>query len=196
MWIKRNAPPRVPPRVKIRGTTEYAGMAELVDSVDLGAVTSGKVFWFCCPWKNWICGYDEIGKHTGFRFLRASLRVRVPLPAPRTKRQSIPVNCRFFLCFLHFLQAILSANYFLLWIFIVSSSPISFSSCRSSSQSWSNHRGLCVWLFHSWFLFDDWSALRYNAQKGICPPCWKAHPFFHPRGFPIPQRIAGSTTLE
>ena len=29
---------------KIRGTKEYAGMVELVDSVDLGDVTSGKVF--------------------------------------------------------------------------------------------------------------------------------------------------------
>ena len=28
-WIKRNAPPRVPPRVKIRGTKEYEGMVEL-----------------------------------------------------------------------------------------------------------------------------------------------------------------------
>ena len=43
-WIKRNAPPRVPPRVKIRGTIEYAGVVELVDSVDLGDVTSVKVF--------------------------------------------------------------------------------------------------------------------------------------------------------
>jgi len=32
-----------PPRVKIRGTKEYAGMVELVDSGDLGAVTSVKV---------------------------------------------------------------------------------------------------------------------------------------------------------
>ena len=46
MWIKQNAPPRVPPRVKIRGAKEYAGMVELVDSVDLGAVTSVEVFWF------------------------------------------------------------------------------------------------------------------------------------------------------
>ena len=45
-WIKRSAPPRVPPRVKIRGTKEYAGVVELVDSVDLGAVTSEKVFHF------------------------------------------------------------------------------------------------------------------------------------------------------
>ena len=33
-----------PPRVKERGTKEYAGMVELVDSVDLGDVTSVKVF--------------------------------------------------------------------------------------------------------------------------------------------------------
>ena len=44
MWIKQNAPPRVPPRVKIRDTKEYAGMLESVDWTDLGAVTSGKVF--------------------------------------------------------------------------------------------------------------------------------------------------------
>ena len=43
-WIRRNAPPRVPPRVKIRGTKEYADVVELVDSLDLGAVTLGKVF--------------------------------------------------------------------------------------------------------------------------------------------------------
>ena len=43
-WIRRNAPPRVPPRVKSRGTTENADVVELVDSVDLGTVTSVKVF--------------------------------------------------------------------------------------------------------------------------------------------------------
>lgn len=37
MWIKRNAPPRIPPRVKIRGKSEYAGMAELADVLDLGS---------------------------------------------------------------------------------------------------------------------------------------------------------------
>ena len=36
-WIKRNAPPRVPPRVKLRGTTKYAGMMELADMQDLGS---------------------------------------------------------------------------------------------------------------------------------------------------------------
>ena len=41
MWIRRKAPPRVPPRVKIE---EYADVVELVDSLDLGAVTSVKVF--------------------------------------------------------------------------------------------------------------------------------------------------------
>ena len=45
MWVKRNAPPRVPPRVKIRGVTKYAGMAELADVLDLGAVTLEKVFY-------------------------------------------------------------------------------------------------------------------------------------------------------
>ena len=43
-WIKQNAPPRVPPRVKMRGITEYADVVEMVDSVDLGTVTSAKVF--------------------------------------------------------------------------------------------------------------------------------------------------------
>ena len=37
-----------PPRVKIRGTKEYAGMVELVDSGDLGDVTLVKVFPSCC----------------------------------------------------------------------------------------------------------------------------------------------------
>ncbi len=36
-WIKRNAPPRLPRRVKIRGTTQYAGMMELADMQDLGS---------------------------------------------------------------------------------------------------------------------------------------------------------------
>ena len=37
MWIKRNAPPRIPLREKISGTTEYAGMMELADMQDLGS---------------------------------------------------------------------------------------------------------------------------------------------------------------
>ena len=37
MWIKQNAPPRVPPRVKIRGAKEYAGVVELADTYDLGS---------------------------------------------------------------------------------------------------------------------------------------------------------------
>ena len=36
-WIKQNAPPRVPPRAKMRGVTEYADVVEMVDSVDLGS---------------------------------------------------------------------------------------------------------------------------------------------------------------
>ena len=43
-WIRRNAPPRLPHRVKIRGTTQYAGVVELADTYDLGAVTLVKVF--------------------------------------------------------------------------------------------------------------------------------------------------------
>ena len=35
-WINRNAPPQVTSPCKNRGTTKYAGMVELVDSVDLG----------------------------------------------------------------------------------------------------------------------------------------------------------------
>lgn len=37
MWVKHNAPPRIPLRVKIRGTKEYAGMMELADMQDLGS---------------------------------------------------------------------------------------------------------------------------------------------------------------
>ena len=51
--------------------TEYAGMVELVDSEDLGAVTSVKEFWIQTAGEGsaaYICGYDEIGKHAGFRF--------------------------------------------------------------------------------------------------------------------------------
>ena len=47
MWVKQNAPPRIPLRVKERGTKEYAGMMELADMQDLGAVTSVKVFPLC-----------------------------------------------------------------------------------------------------------------------------------------------------
>ena len=43
-WIRRNAPPRLPHRVKFRGTKEYAGVVELADTYDLGTVTSVKVF--------------------------------------------------------------------------------------------------------------------------------------------------------
>ena len=46
LWIRRYAPPRIPLRVKIRGTKEYADVVELVDSLDLGDVTSVKVFHF------------------------------------------------------------------------------------------------------------------------------------------------------
>ena len=52
MWIEHCAPPRVPPRVKIEGikivnfqlSIIFAGVVELADTLDLGAVTSGKVF--------------------------------------------------------------------------------------------------------------------------------------------------------
>ena len=43
--IRPSAPPRIPPRVKMRGVTEYADVVEMVDSVDLGTVTSEKVFY-------------------------------------------------------------------------------------------------------------------------------------------------------
>ena len=36
-WIRLGAPPRIPLRVKIRGTKEYAGMMELADMQDLGS---------------------------------------------------------------------------------------------------------------------------------------------------------------
>ena len=48
-WIRRNAPPRIPLRVKERGTKEYAGMVELVDSVDLGSTARACRFESCCP---------------------------------------------------------------------------------------------------------------------------------------------------
>ena len=40
---RQNAPPRGPPRVKIE---DHADVVELVDSLDLGVVTSVKVFRF------------------------------------------------------------------------------------------------------------------------------------------------------
>ena len=42
--IRLSAPPRIPLRVKIRDVTEYAGVVELADTYDLGAVTLEKVF--------------------------------------------------------------------------------------------------------------------------------------------------------
>ena len=48
-WIRLSAPPRIPLRVKIRGTKEYAGMVELVDSVDLGSTARACRFESCCP---------------------------------------------------------------------------------------------------------------------------------------------------
>ena len=51
MWIKLRAPPRVPPRVKIRGFHFSADVVELVDSLDLGAVTLVKVFPSRCHWE-------------------------------------------------------------------------------------------------------------------------------------------------
>ena len=48
-WIRQNAPPRIPLRVKIRGTKEYAGVVELVDSVDLGSSAKACRFESCRP---------------------------------------------------------------------------------------------------------------------------------------------------
>ena len=59
-WIRQNAPPRIPLRVKIRGTKEYAGVVELVDSVDLGDVTLGKVFRFRCSRKTEYAGMMKL----------------------------------------------------------------------------------------------------------------------------------------
>ena len=56
MWIRRNAPPRVPPRVKIRGTIKSAGVVELVDSLDLGSNARACRFESCCPHQNKIGG--------------------------------------------------------------------------------------------------------------------------------------------
>ena len=49
LWIRLSAPPRIPLRVKIRGTKEYAGMVELVDSGDLGSPARACRFESCCP---------------------------------------------------------------------------------------------------------------------------------------------------
>ena len=46
LWIRRNAPPRVPPRVKIE---EYADVVELVDSLDLGSNARACRFESCHP---------------------------------------------------------------------------------------------------------------------------------------------------
>ena len=46
MWIRRNAPPREPPRVKIE---EYADVVELVDSLDLGSNARACRFESCHP---------------------------------------------------------------------------------------------------------------------------------------------------
>ena len=43
LWIRLSAPPRIPLRVKIRGTKEYAGMLESVDWTDLGSVVERRV---------------------------------------------------------------------------------------------------------------------------------------------------------
>ena len=48
-WIRQNAPPRIPLRVKVRGTKEYAGVVELVDSVDLGSSAKACRFESCRP---------------------------------------------------------------------------------------------------------------------------------------------------
>ena len=48
-WIRLSAPPRIPHRVKNGGTKEYAGMVELVDSVDLGSTARACRFESCCP---------------------------------------------------------------------------------------------------------------------------------------------------
>ena len=76
MWIRRNAPPRIPLRVKIRGTKEYAGMVELVDSVDLGSTARACRFESCCPHQEkgdrkvslflaWRTGLEEGGTANG-----------------------------------------------------------------------------------------------------------------------------------
>ena len=73
-WIKRTAPPRVPPRVKIRG--KNAGMVELVDSVDLGSTAQACRFESCCPHQSniirtrsslWEMGSDYLFSSGGLR---------------------------------------------------------------------------------------------------------------------------------
>ena len=62
-WIRRNAPPRMPLRVKIRGTKEYAGVVELVDSLDLGSNARACRFESCHP--------HHIGTQVLIRYLRS-----------------------------------------------------------------------------------------------------------------------------
>ena len=49
MWIRLGAPPRIPLRVKERGTKEYADVVELVDSLDLGSNARACRFESCHP---------------------------------------------------------------------------------------------------------------------------------------------------
>ena len=51
MQVKRTALPRIPLRVKIRGTKEYAGMVELADTLDLGSNGQPCRFKSCCPYQ-------------------------------------------------------------------------------------------------------------------------------------------------
>ena len=106
-WIRQNAPPRIPLRVKIRGTKEYAGMVELVDSGDLGAVTSGKVFLFRHPHRKIkYAGMMELADMQDLGSCAAMRWGSNPHARTTILRQSIFVDCRIFFCFSEHLSAL------------------------------------------------------------------------------------------
>ena len=99
-WIKRNAPPRLPRREKFRGTIKYAGVVELVDSVDLGAVTTVKVFHFVTRTeKIKYAGMMELADMQDLGSCAAMRWGSNPHARTTILRQSIFVDCRIFFYF-------------------------------------------------------------------------------------------------
>ena len=74
-WIRRSAPPRIPLRVKIRGTKEYAGMVELVDSVDLVSTAKSVQVRVLLPAPNPHDSFDTKVSETIVLFLSAKAPV-------------------------------------------------------------------------------------------------------------------------
>ena len=124
-WIRQNAPPRAPPRVK---TEEHADMMELgSDASAAGGGESELSAWqrstdeegacrrrrcrapqqedlldspILTDQANRIRGYDGIGRRVGFRFLCLGVWVRVPLSAPTksTSRKFTDREVLFYFC--------------------------------------------------------------------------------------------------